>query len=129
MYKKVIRVAGAVVILAAIFAAGWFTALRVHLGEQAMGTLIELVSAIGYLEKGDQANALRVLQISSEGNLLNVAAYGTPILDWYEPTARNQWMQRYARIRQSYPKIEYPGNEKLQLQIDQVLAEHQATAK
>jgi hypothetical protein len=126
MTKKLIRATGIVLGCAAIFAAGWFAALRIYVGEQAMGTLIDVVSAIGYLEKGDRDNARRMLQISAEGNLLKVDAYGTPILDWHEPVARAQWIQRYARIRQLHPKIEYPGNEGLQQQIDQLLAEHRA---
>jgi hypothetical protein len=94
-----------------------------------MGNLIELVSALSFLEKGDQVSALRVLQLSSEGNLLKVVAYGTPILDWYEPSAREKWVTRYARIRESHPKIEYPGDEKLQREIDQILAKHQSISK
>jgi hypothetical protein len=129
MYKKLVRIAAIVVTLIVVFAAGWYGALRVHAGEQAMGNLIDLVSAMSFLEKGDHANALRVLQLSAEGNLLKVAKYGTPIMDWYRLDASGQWIQRYARIRESHPKIDYPGDAQLQKEIDRILAKHQATAK
>ena len=122
MSRKLARFAVVIAVLVVVFASGWFAALRVHAGEQAMGNLIELVSAMSYLDKADQASAFRVLQLSTEGNLLKVAKYGTPILDWYEPTARQNWLQRYARIRESHPKIEYPGDQELRKEIDRILA-------
>lgn len=122
MLRKLGQFALALVVLIVVFWAGWSAALRVHAGEKAMSNLIELVSAMAFLEKGDQASAFRTLQLSTEGNLLQVAKYGTPILDWYDPAARQKWIQRYSQIRESHPKIEYPGDEQLRKQIDKILA-------
>lgn len=111
------------------FGAGWISALYFHAGEQAMGTLIELVSAIGYLEKGDQANALKMMQMSAEGSVLRISKYGTPVLDWYEPEARERWLQRYARIRYSHPPIEYPDGGAFRKKVDEILPRSPDTAK
>jgi hypothetical protein len=123
--RRVLIVVGCVV----LFGAGWISARYFHAGEQAMGTLIELVSAIGYLEKGDQANALRMMQISAEGNVVIVSKYGTPVLDWYEPKAREKWIQRYARIRHSNPPIEYPDGGAFRKKVDEILPPPSAAAK
>lgn len=88
-----------------------------------MGTVIESVSAMGYLEKGDQVNAMRMLQISAEGNLILVSKYGTPVLDWYEPGAKQKWLQRYTRIRHSRPSIDYSDGGKMRAAVDNILSE------
>jgi hypothetical protein len=112
-----------------MFGIGWFGSLYFHAGEQAMGAFTDSVSAIGYLEKGDKANAVRMMQILSERNVLTVSRYGTPILDWYEPSARDKWIQRYAEIRSSHPPIEYPGDDTLRQRLDKVLSKPQVAKK
>lgn len=89
-----------------------------------MGSVIEIVSALGYLEKGDQANARKMLQLSVEGNLLLVSRYGTPVLDWYVPGAQQKWFQQYARMRKANPLIEYPDDGLMRKKVDEVLLRH-----
>ncbi len=113
----------ALIVLACVFTfvAGWFTSRAFYGGEQAMGSLIETVSAIGYLEKDDKANALKTLQMSSEGNVVRIAEYGVPVLDWYEPGATLKWLQRYARVRYAHPPIEYPDGGVFRKKVDSIL--------
>lgn len=117
------------VLVVAAFAAGWFAALRLNVGEQALGNMIEVVSAIKFLEKNDRVNAVRTLQLNVEGNLLKVDKYGTPILDWYDPKAKSIWIQRYADIRGANPKIEYQGVEELGKRVDEIIARHRPSVQ
>lgn len=109
-------------LIAVTFMGGWFAARSFYAGEQAMGSLIESVSAIGYLEKEDRVNALRLLLLSAEGNVVRVADYGTPILDWYDSEAKRKWFQRYQRIRSSHQPIDYPDGGAFKKKVDDSLA-------
>lgn len=106
-----------------LFISGWISSLYFNAGEQAMGTLLELVSTMKYLEDGNEKNALSMLQRSAEENILIISKYGTPIFDWYVPKAREKWFRRYADIRYSHQPIEYPDNGELRKEIDQILLE------
>lgn len=117
------------VLVVVAFAAGWFAALRLNVGEQALGNVIEVVSAVKFLEKNDRVNAIRTLQLNVEGNLLKVDKYGTPILDWYDPNAKSKWIQRYADIRGANPKIEYQGGEELGKRVDEIIAKYRPSAQ
>jgi len=129
MQRGVVRLVWTIVLCVITFVGGWFSALYVRAGEQAMGTLMSSVSAIAFLDKGDQANAIRTLQLSSEESIMTISRYGTPILDWYEPNAKQKWIERYAQIRNSHPAIEYPTDPSLRKRIDELLKRYTVTPR
>jgi hypothetical protein len=98
MLNKIVRNTLIVFCCAAFFVVGWISSLHFHSGEQAMACLMDSVSAIKYLEKGDNENAKAMMHVSAEGSVLIISKYGTPILDWHFPGAREKWLQRYTDI-------------------------------
>jgi len=106
---------------AAAFVGGYYVSCmraEVEIGHRALGTLMDELSALGYLEKGDLDGVRHMLRISLDSQVITVHRFGTPEFDKGMPDARKKWFLNYEAIRKKYPAIDYKDGGAMNREVD-----------
>jgi hypothetical protein len=110
------------------FAAGYYISLehsKRDVGERALGSFMQGLAALSYIENGNIDGARNTMRIALDGDLLTMSQFGTPVFDTYSasknPGAKARLLLQYDDIRKKYPPIEYSDGGVMNREVDQIL--------
>lgn len=111
-----------------LFVAGYYVSLehsKADIGERALGSFMQGLATLSYIEKGKVDDARQTLRIALDGDLLTMSRFGTPAFDAYSagnnPKAKEKLLHQYDEIRKKYPPIEYSDGGVMNKNVDEIL--------
>jgi hypothetical protein len=105
------------------FAAGYYLSsarARAEVGQRALNTLMDELSALAYLDKGEVDRSRNMLVISLDSHLLDLDRFGTAEFDEHMPGSRNKWILQYQKIREKYPLPDYSDGGAMNAEVSRV---------